>query len=810
MDPAAPSQRQSAEVNAQDFLLEIRTEEIPAPALLPARLELARASADALADEGLAPASIESYATPRRLVVVLRGLPERQEDRFAEVLGPPASNAFDEDGKPTSAAQGFAKAQKVDVGELVVVDSPRGRTVAARKTIPGRAAAEVLAEVLPRVVGGLSFPKTMRWGAGDRSFVRPVRGVVALLGGQIVPLELYGVPAGDRTIGSPRPLGRGDRRDRAGRLPRQAPPELRRARRRGAPDRDPREGPRRSRPSVGGQIEAHADLANTLADLVEWPGLVRGAFAPEFLELPEEITVTVMRTHQKYLPVRGPGGLLPHFVAVMDNDEDRKGFIAKGSEWVLNARLADARFFFEEDAKESLEAQLPKLSRLTFQDKLGDYRQKTARLQDLAETIARAGRPRGPRRSGSHGGAAVEDGPDDARRQGIHGPPGNHRRDLRAPRAATRTRCGRRSTTSTVRPPARTIRRGRPRARSSRSPTGSTRSAASSASGLVPTGSKDPYGLRRAALGVVSIAIGRNWRTDWRPIVRKALSLYPPQAGRSRARSGRRGARALLRRTAPQPPRAPRLDLRRDLGRPERRRLGLCRRGRPRAGALGGPPPHGLPVADPRRQADPQHRRRRRARRAGARALPRGGRARPRLGLPAGPAGDRRLRDRPALPRGHGDDRLDRPVARPLLRRRPRQLPRKRTSAGTGWRCSPRFSKNSRGWRTFPKSWWKNETRLLVRQRCGRGGRPRQGDPRRQGRGPGGDDRPRHPGPARVHDRNLGLRRLFARRLARRDPRRGRVGAASSSSTTRTGGSATRRTRCSSRSGRARAPRCPA
>ena len=112
-----------------------------------------------------------------------------------------------------------------------------------------------------------------------------------------------------------------------------------------------------------------------------------------------------MRTHQKYLPVRGPAGLLPHFIAVMDNAEDRKGFIAKGSEWVLNARLADARFFFEADVQERLEARLPQLSRLTFQDKLGDYRQKTSRIQDLAEAIARLDGPRGPRRDGAHGGA---------------------------------------------------------------------------------------------------------------------------------------------------------------------------------------------------------------------------------------------------------------------------------------------------------------------------------------------------------------------------------------------------------------------
>ena len=376
----------------QDFLLEIRTEEIPAPALLPARLELARRLTETLADEELSPASVESFATPRRLAVALRGLPERQEDRFAEVLGPPAANAFDPDGKPTRAAAGFAKAQKVDVADLVVVDSPRGPTLAARRTTPGREAADLLAEIVPRVVAELTFPKTMRWGSGDRSFVRPVRGVLALLGGRVVPMELFGVAAGDRTSGH-RVLSDGDfavtgPEDYLEKLRGhfvEPDAELRRAR--------ILEAARAMAADVGGSIEAHADLANTLSDLVEWPGLVRGSYADEFLELPEEVTVTAMRTHQKFLPVRGPTGLLPYFIAVMDNAEDRKGFIAKGCEWVLNARLADARFFFEEDVRQRLESRLPLLERLTFQDKLGSYRQKTARIQDLAEAIAiRVGR----------------------------------------------------------------------------------------------------------------------------------------------------------------------------------------------------------------------------------------------------------------------------------------------------------------------------------------------------------------------------------------------------------------------------------
>ncbi|MFY9551667.1 MAG: glycine--tRNA ligase subunit beta, partial [Thermoanaerobaculia bacterium] len=277
---------------------------------------------------------------------------------------------------------------------------------------------------------------------------------------------------------------------------------------------------------VGGSIEAHADLANTLANLVEWPGLVRGTFAAEFLELPEEITVTAMRTHQKYLPVRGPRGLLPHFIAVMDNAEDRKGFVAKGCEWVLNARLADARFFFEEDVREPLENRLPRLSRLTFQDKLGDYRQKTERIEELAEAIAR-----------EVGRADVAESARSAARiskvdlttqvvkeftdlQGIMG--GLYARRERYPDSVWKAVYDQyRPASATDDPP--------------REAAGAILSMADRLDslaglfriGMTPTGSRDPYGLRRAALGAVAIAIVRNWRADWRPILRKALSLYP-------------------------------------------------------------------------------------------------------------------------------------------------------------------------------------------------------------------------------------------------------------------------------------------
>lgn len=514
-------------MNRRDFLLEIRTEEIPASALTSARLELARVVPDALAAEGLVPESSRSLATPRRLVLILYGLPERQEDRSSDVVGPPASSAFDADGKPTRAAASFADRHGVGVADLVVVESARGKAVAARRTIPGRAAAEVLSEVVPRVVSSMTFPKTMRWGEGENVFVRPVRGLLALLGREVVPMEIFGQRAGNTTVGH-RVLSDGEfsvegpedflARLRAGRVEPDA--ELRRT--------AILEAARRLAKEVGGGVESDADQATLLADLVEWPGVVRGSFAAEFLELPEEITTTAMRTHQKYLPVRGKTGLLPHFVSVMDNTEDRKGLIAKGNEWVLNARLADARFFFEEDRRKTLDSNLEELSRLSFQDRLGDYRQKTGRLQDLAETITHfVGRPdlvdtvlTAARLSKADlATRMVREFPD---LQGIVG--GIYARLEGHPESIWKAVYDHyRPLSATDDPP--------------REASGAILSLADRfdslvglfSLGLVPTGSRDPYGLRRVALGAISIIVSRRWRLDWLAVARKAISLYPAQ-----------------------------------------------------------------------------------------------------------------------------------------------------------------------------------------------------------------------------------------------------------------------------------------
>ncbi|HSD71141.1 MAG TPA: glycine--tRNA ligase subunit beta [Thermoanaerobaculia bacterium] len=508
-----------------DFLFEIRTEEIPAASLRGAREDLARGIGEALADEGLAPESVESYATPRRLVVWARGIPERQADRETEVLGPPASAAYDASGRATRAAEGFARAQKVEVSDLVVVESPRGKTVAARRTVPGRSASEVLSEAVPRVVEALSFPKTMRWGAGDRSFVRPVRGVLALYGGSVVPMDVMGIRSGDSTAGH-RVLSDG--------IFSVSTPEDYFQKLRGAwvePDSEARrtsilESARRLAAQVGGRIEADADLAGVLADLVEWPGLVRGSFDARFLELPEEITTTAMRVHQKFLPVRGADGLMPYFIAVMDNAADRRGFIATGNEWVLNARLADARFFFTEDSRETLASRLPDLERLNFQDRLGSYAAKVARLEELAAAIAEA--VKRPDIVPDVRTAARLSKADLTSRmvreftdlQGVMG--GLYARAQGYPEAVWKG----------------IYDHYRPLGQFDDPPREEAGAIVSLADrfdslaglfrvGLVPTGSKDPYGLRRAAAGAITIIISRKWRYDWSGIARRALELYP-------------------------------------------------------------------------------------------------------------------------------------------------------------------------------------------------------------------------------------------------------------------------------------------
>ncbi len=389
----------TAGTHRRAFLLEIGTEEIPAR-MAGGAIEALRAGLlEALGKAGLDPSGARGFGTPRRLAVLVEGLIERQPDETVEVTGPPAAVAFDAAGSPTRAAQGFARAQGVAVESLLRVRTPKGECVAARRVVAGKSASEVLAEQVPAVVGALSFPKTMRWGTGEHRFVRPVHSVVALLDDEVIPLSITGIGAGRDTFGH-RVAG-------ARRIPLARATDYLDALRSQGVLADPNE----RKAAVAGQLEAAAlqaggrmaappgasvkngdpELLDEVTHLVEWPAVLTGSFEAAFLQLPAEILMTSMRHHQKYFALRGPdGALLSRFLSVANVRADRDGAIRRGNEWVLRARLSDARFFFEEDRKGPLEAFGAGLDRVAFHEKLGSYEAKRRRIARLGEKIAPA------------------------------------------------------------------------------------------------------------------------------------------------------------------------------------------------------------------------------------------------------------------------------------------------------------------------------------------------------------------------------------------------------------------------------------
>ena len=344
-------------MNRHDFLLEIRTEEIPAASLAGARQDLRRASRRGSRKRGSSAEFAQSFATPRRLILVLRGLPERQEDRVSEVLGSARL------GRVRRRRQADARGRRLRAGAEGGSRRPRRRRDAARADgggaadDSGRPAGEVLAADRSAGRRALTFPKTMRWGSGERVFVRPVRGLLALLGGKVVPMEILGIAATGST-GGHRILSGGDFSvRRAGRLSREAARAERRAGRRGAPPRDPgiRSPPgrgrrgldrigRRSRRDAGRPRRVAGDRARLLRAGV--PRSARGDHDDGDAHAPE-------------VPA-GAGPVGPDAPLRRGHGQPRgpKGLIARGNEWVLNARLADARFFFEEDVRETLESRL--------------------------------------------------------------------------------------------------------------------------------------------------------------------------------------------------------------------------------------------------------------------------------------------------------------------------------------------------------------------------------------------------------------------------------------------------------------------
>lgn len=370
-----------------DFLLEIGTEELPAEDLDEAVNQLEESMIHMLEENRLGHQAIKVSGTPRRLVVHVEKLAPTQSDLVSLVKGPPAERAFDEHGKPTRVAEGFARSKNVAVEDLQVQDTDGGRYVIVEIHQEGVSADAVLSETLPAMIAGLRFEKSMRWNQSGVVFSRPIRWLLALHGDHRVPFEYAGLSSDrvTRTLRFDEPeqvsiktvkdyfktiASHGiilDAEKRTEEILKQAS---------------------RLAKEVKGVLEGEKDLLPEVANLVEKPTALRGEFETKFLALPKPVLISVMKKHQRYFPVEKEGALLPYFIAVRNGGEEHLDIVTRGNEQVIRARFADADYFFRRDLEKTLEDYLPRLSTLTFQADLGSMLDKTERIERLAGLLA--------------------------------------------------------------------------------------------------------------------------------------------------------------------------------------------------------------------------------------------------------------------------------------------------------------------------------------------------------------------------------------------------------------------------------------
>ncbi len=374
---------------AKDLLFEIGTEELPARFLDPALEALKGLAKEEFEKLALSYEGLKTLGTPRRLTLYVIGLAERQPDKTEEILGPPVSAAFDKEGRPTKAALGFAKKHGISVEELKVKETPKGKYLCLIKKITGQDTFELLPEILKRLIVSLPFPKSMRWGVHKIRFARPIRWLLALYGKRVVPLEIAGLKAQALTYGhrfmAPDPIEIEDFISYV-RLLREAfvivEPEERLAR--------TKEEIINAALKVEGEILEDPELLRENANLVEFPYATLGKFDEKFLALPRPVLITAMREHQRYFAVVDrKGELLPYFVAVNNTKPSDPSILKTGHERVLRARLEDANFYFERDKKTPFAERVKELANVVYHAKLGTLYDKTKRLEALSAWLAK-------------------------------------------------------------------------------------------------------------------------------------------------------------------------------------------------------------------------------------------------------------------------------------------------------------------------------------------------------------------------------------------------------------------------------------
>ncbi|HTW24519.1 MAG TPA: glycine--tRNA ligase subunit beta [Candidatus Baltobacteraceae bacterium] len=392
--PKSAALKMKDENRRATLLFEIGCEEVPAGMIVKATQELKAILARQLSTHGLVDGptvedAIQVFGAPRRLAAIAKGLRVKQEDVTREITGPPKAVAFDAAGEPTRAAFSFAEKQGVAVSKVSIVNTPKGEYLAVKQTVIGRPAAEILAKVLPDAIREISWPRSMYWtGAESPRFIRPIRWIVALLDNKIIPFSFAEVHSGRASDGH-RFLGKRT-------IPLAAPVDYELKLERNFVLVRPEERRKKIEAeirSLTGRKNLHTHEDPVLLDLVtylnEYPSVILGSFDPAFLALPEEILLTVMRGHQKYFGVENRSGeLAPHFLAVINLPRDPKGLVRAGHERVLRARFADAQFFWKTDQRIPLGDYLPKLSAVTYERRLGSYGDKVERVRWLSRWLA--------------------------------------------------------------------------------------------------------------------------------------------------------------------------------------------------------------------------------------------------------------------------------------------------------------------------------------------------------------------------------------------------------------------------------------
>lgn len=513
-------------ITTNDFLFEVLTEELPPKSLHATSLALLNMVSDELKRVGLAFTTIHPYATPRRLAIHIENLSSQSKAQTIEKRGPAVAAAFDEHRQPTPACIGFAKSCGVAVDDLMTISTPQGQWVGVKITNPGKTVAELLPDIITKALMQLPFKKRMRWGEGETLFVRPIRSIIMLYGDETIDTFILGCAANRVTLGhrfmSNDPITIPHAANYASLLKTEGFVIA------SFDDRKAAIISQSQKANADGVVTMNEDLLNEVTGLVEWPVVLHGHFEDSYLELPPEVLISAMEDHQRYFAVKsadGDGKLMAKFVFVSNIESQDPMHVVRGNERVLRARLSDAAFFYVADQKESLFSRVEKLKGILFQAKLGSLHDKAERLSQLCSLLAKhmhceiaadAAARAGLLAKADLTSQMVNEFPE---LQGVMG--GYYAlHDGEAPEIADAIRA-----------------HYQPRFAGDSLPTTPLGQALAMADkidtivgcfgvGQQPTGDKDPFGLRRAALGVLRILIEKEIDVDLKDILNAACGLY--------------------------------------------------------------------------------------------------------------------------------------------------------------------------------------------------------------------------------------------------------------------------------------------